>query len=281
MRIYNSEKFLKRRLLEEPSYTYYAYQKAKEHPLKEREVFCFMVRVFCRLLFMGKKITDPRVANYFKKTVHKDKDGWYSVDKPFGQGRFINANKLFKNVKCGEAECHTCAYYFVLEAPVKSKLVFGSINPFRINNGLFHSICTFKLYDKEYVFDGANYMVMDKDLYYRTFNFMELQKISQEELIKDKEILSAKPILKNAGSYKFANIDVLSKRFYGIGFLTYLYNRDDFLQNNHKQCENFKSVVEDYSAFREKLERLDEKYSTAVLTLSEILSPNQEDKLEK
>ena len=276
MRIYESEKFLKKRLLEETSYSYYMYQKVKEHPLKEREVFCFMVRIFCKNLYFNKKESNPSYVNYFKKTVKKEKGGWYSINKPFGKGKFINANKLFKDVACEDSECHKCAYYFALEAPVKTKLIFGSINPFRINNGLFHSICTFKLYDKEYVFDGANYMVMEKDLYYKVFNFMELQKISQEELIKDKEILSIKPTLKQNIRYKYANVDILSKRFYGIGFLTYLYNRNDFLSNNDKQCDNYLNIVTDYKGFKEQLKQLEEQYETQNLSIEEILNEPRE-----
>lgn len=272
MRIYDSEKFLKKRLMEETSYSYYMYQKAKEHPLKEREVFCFMVRIFCKDLFFNKKNNNLNYINYFKNTIKKEKDGWYSVHKSFGQGRFINANKLFKDVCCEEAECHKTAYYFALQSSLKVKLVFGSINPFRINNGLFHTICTFKLYDKEYVFDGANYMVMEKDLYYKVFNFMELQKISQQELIEDKEKLSVKPFLKQNVCYKYVNINTLNKRFYGIGFITYLYNRKDFLLNNDKQLNNFLTVIEDYNNFKEERASLEEKYSIDDLSIEDILN---------
>ena len=276
MRIYDSEKFLKRRLMEESSYSYYVYQKFKEHPFKEREVFYYMVRLFCKNLYFNKKETNQSYINYFKKTVKQEKGGWYSVDKPFGKGRFINANKVFKFVECEDFECHKCAYDFALEAPIKTKLVFGSINPFRINNGLFHSICIFKLYDKEYVFDGSNYMVMEKDLYYKVFNFMELQKLSQEELLKDKEILSQEANLKQNIRYKIANFDPLREKFYGIGFLTYLYNRKDFLSNNKKQCENYATVVNEHKNFKEELEQLEEEFSTEKLTIEDILNENRD-----
>lgn len=272
MKIYDSEKFLKKRLIEEASYSYYTYQKAKQHPLKEREVFCFMVRIFCENHYYNKKISNSSYINYFRKNIKKEKDGWYSVDKSFGKGRFVHANKLFKDVYCEEAMCHECAYYFALEAPIKVELVFGSINPFRINNGVFHSICLFKLYDKEYVFDASSYMVMEKDLYYRVFNFMEMQKISQDDLIEDRKVLSQEPVLKQNRYYKYANMDALNKRFYGLGFLTYLYNRNDFLSNNDKQYNNFLTTVKEYKVFKDNLREHKDKFTSENLTVADILN---------
>lgn len=275
MKIYDCEKFLKKRLIEETSYSYYTYQKAMEHPLKEREVFCFMVPIFCKKLYYNEKVTSKVYKDYVNKNIKKEKDGWFSIDKVFGKGRFIPANRLFKDVDCEESECHKCAYYFALNSQQKVKLVFGSINPFRINNGLFHSICTFKLYDKEYVFDASSYMVMEKDLYYKVFNFMEMQKISQEDIKKDRVILSKKPILKQERGYKYANMDTLSKRFYGMGFLAYLYNRQDFLTNSDKQYKNFIKVASDFNKFKDDLNGIENLYSSYNLTVSDLLDEDE------
>lgn len=271
MKIYDSETFLKKRLLEETSYSFDLSQKAKKEKLSDREVLCFMLHLFCKMQYMGYRINNLVYKKYFDQNFIRGKRSWYNIKNYEGQGSFICASRLFKDVYCEETKCHLSAYYFALDSKINTNLIFGTINPFNINNGLFHSVCTFKIGSKDYVFDGSNYMIMNKGLYYKIFNFQPLQEISQADILKDRRDLSLKPYIKRAKPYKYVRAKGISNRFYGFGFMVYLYNRDDFLKNNEKQCKNFDRVVSDYAKFKERLASLENKFSIKDLRLTDVL----------
>ena len=269
MRIYDNEHLLKARLIEETSYPYFLSQKAERKELSDREKLCIALHIFCKWQYDKITPTNLKYNRCIKDNFIPSKNGWYLIDGMQDKGRFICASRLFNEVFCQEGKCHLSAYYFALDSKLKADLIFGSINPFNINNGLFHSICLFKLNGQEFVFDGANYLVMNKELYYHLFNFKAIQYINKEDLIKDKAQLLKPAFLKDAKGYKLSK-QGLGKRFYGLGFMAYLYDRQDFFKNSDKQCKNFIKVVSDYSKFSDKLEREENKYQTAI-SLSEVI----------
>ena len=259
MEIYKSEQYLKERLLNEAKYPYYLSQRLKTMPLDNREAFCVQLHQFCKNLYEG-NVVNKHSQNFNNKLI-KQSDGWYHVKESFGEGKFINANNLLgKKIYCRESNCHLSAYNFALNFKGKIDIVFGTINPFNLKEGLFHSVCEFKLNNKELIFDGANYVVMDKALFIELFRFNALQRISKNELIKDKKELSSKTVIKNKKPYKIAQIKLLIERFYGLGFLVYLYNRQDFLENTEKQIKNIRQVKNNYNEFESKLKKIEESY---------------------
>lgn len=269
MRIYDNEHLLKARLIEETSYPYFLSQKAERKELSDREKLCIALHIFCKWQYDKITPTNLKYNRCIKDNFIPSKNGWYLIYGMQDKGRFICASRLFEEVFCQEGKCHLSAYYFALDSKLKADLIFGSINPFNINNGLFHSICLFKLNGQEFVFDGANYLVMNKELYYHLFNFKAIQHINKEDLIKDKAQLSKPAFLKDTKGYKLSK-QGLGKRFYGLGFMAYLYDRQDFFKNSDKQCKNFTKVVSDYSKFSDELEREENKYQTAI-SLSEVI----------
>ena len=258
MRIYQSEKFLKKRLLSEPSYEYNLNLKIKKGLLTDKEALCLYIHTFCKNQYNHYR---PKKAISYNKYFTRGKDGWYHVDMPDLKGRFKSANRYFDNkVYCEEANCHACAYSFVLNFEGDTTLILGSINPFNLKNGLLHSVCIFTLNGEEYVFDGGHYLVMERSLYYQIFNFIEYQKLSKEEILQDLDNFAVKPRLKQNKFLKLWRANELSAKFYGFGFLTYLFDRQDYLDNYQKQNDNFSKVVRDYNKFEEKLEKLENKY---------------------
>ena len=101
---------------------------------------------------------------------------------------------------------------------------------------------------------------MERSLYYQIFNFIEYQRLSKEEILQDLDNFAVKPRLKQNKFLKLWRANELSAKFYGFGFLTYLFDRQDYLDNYQKQNDNFSKVVRDYNKFEEKLEKLENKY---------------------
>lgn len=168
--------------------------------------------------------------------IKKLKSGWYYVNNDFAKGKFVNANKVLENVYCEAKECHQSAYQFMLEYDFQDlTLHSGTIKPYKVGSGILHSICTFKIDNHEYVFDGANYLIIDKKLYYDIFNFNELQRLSKKMVVEDRlamarKDITAKGILKTTKKYNpVYDFENLCKRFSGMGFIMYLYNRDMFV----------------------------------------------------
>lgn len=269
MKIYNSEDFLKKRLIEESSYPLYLSERLKTKPLDERESFDIYLHNICKSLYektpLGQKELDYIKANL------KLQNGWYCVDKSFGKGSFINANAILgKKVYCQEEKCHANAYKFATSYNEDTCLIFGTINPFSINNGLFHSIVLFDYKGQEYVFDGANYVVMEKELYIRAFNFKEIQRIPKSVLLKDKRIIKTTACLKKNQKVKLIRYQSLVRRFYGLGFIAYLYNRQDFLANTDKQYKHIAKVKEDYSKFERQLKEIEASCEPIIINPDEI-----------
>lgn len=269
MKIYNSEDFLKSRLIEESSYPLYLSERLKTKPLDERESFDIYLHSICKSLYEGMPLKKKEL-DYIKSNFKKQ-NGWYSIDKPFGKGSFINANAILGvQAYCQEEKCHTNAYKFATTYHGDTCLVFGTINPFNINNGLFHSIVLFDYKGKEYVFDGANYVVMEKELYESVFKFQEIQRITKNVLLKDKRTIKTTACLKKNQKVKLIRYQSLVRRFYGLGFIAYLYNRQDFLANTDKQYKNIKIVREDYSQFERQLKDIEDSYEPITINLDEI-----------
>ncbi len=260
MEIYNSEKFLKERLKEEALYPFNFSKRIKSQSLNKREVLCLQLHTFCKNLYEGNPLPTNDDKQYFNKNFIKQSNGWYLINKPYAKGMFINANAfLGDKIYCEEEKCHLSAYNFALHSSFSVDLSFGTINPFNIANGLFHSICIFNYDGKEMVFDGANYLIIEKELFDKIFNYKEIQKISKLTLIKDRKNLATKSIIKNNLKYKLVNYKFLYSRFYGLGFITYLYNRADFLKNTEKQIKNIKQIKKDFAKFEEEIDKIEEK----------------------
>ena len=254
MKIFDSETFLTKQLIEEVSYSQKLEHRLKVQPMNDREVFCLMLHEFCKYLYEHNQAT-IREKKYFKENFKRRQDGWYSIQKSFGKGKFVNANRLLSDVYCAENKCHVCAYQFALSYSGDVTLKFGRINPFTVGDGLLHSICVFNYDDKEYVFDGSSYLVMDKDFYYKCFKFSEIQTLSQSEIRGDRRCLKM-PLLKSNNGYKYSSQTQLSKRFYGLGFLAYLCDRNDFLRHTDNQIKNFNTIKKQYESFEKRLDKM-------------------------
>ena len=111
---------------------------------------------------------------------------------------------------------------------------------------------------KPYVFDGANYLVMDKDLYYTLFDFREIQTIGQRVLWQDISLISkANPMdamVKNNRPYlPVKNWRALEKHFDGMGFLLYLYDRDASINSELSPAKQAKRNKNDMSQLEESV----------------------------
>ncbi len=227
-------------------------KKKKAKGFTEQEIFCL------NLCFLTKKLSErPFLFNTAPiiqdMGIQRTPDGWFCVEKDYGKGRFINANALFKNVLCEEKACHDCAFAFASSYQGRVSLKSGVINPYHLTSGILHSICEFERNFSTYVFDGANYLVMDRDLYYSLFNFTEIQTIGQQDLWEDIHLFSrthgTPEFLKNNRPYlpprNWKNVE---KHFEGMGFLLYLYDRDASVNSDlslAKQVErNKKDMVQ-------------------------------------
>lgn len=204
--------------------------------LTDKEHFLNFIHELCENLYYNIPI-DENMKNQLEFfNIKKSFSGWFHVDNGFAKGNFINPNYIFQDVYCDIKQCHQTAYNFIVEHSMKDiKLLSGTIRPYEVGEGYLHSICSFKKDDIEYVFDGANFLLMDKNLYYKLFNFKEIQSLSRHTILKDKFLLSQKKInpktiLKNNAQYKLAkNFISISKRFSGMGFIIYLYDRQGYL----------------------------------------------------
>ncbi len=271
MKIYNSEDFLKSRLIEESSYPLYLSERLKTKPLDGRERFDIYLHNICKSLYEGKPLKEKELE-YINKNLKKQ-NGWFVIDKSFGKGSFVNANAILgEQAYCQEEKCHTNAYKFATTYHGDACLIFGTINPFNINNGLFHSIVLFDYNGEEYVFDGANYVVMEKGLYERVFNFQEIQRITKSVLLKDKRTIKTTACLKKNQKFKLIRHQALVRRFYGLGFIAYLNNRQDFLENTDKQYKNINKVREDYSKFEMQLKNIEASFEPITINPDELNS---------
>ncbi len=246
-----TKRFLIEQAKKEPFYQIDYLRKKRERTFTESEIFCL------NLCYLTKKISEK--PTFFNPQpilrdmgVIRRPDGWFEVDKSFGKGRFINANAIFKNVLCEENACHDCAFSFASSYHGDVKLKSGIINPYHLNSGILHSICEFEMGFRPYVFDGANFLVMDKDLYYALFDFHEIQTIGQRDLWQDISLISKASsfdaMVKSNRPYLPAkNWRALEKHFDGMGFLLYLYDRDASINSDlppEKQAQRNKDDMQ-------------------------------------
>lgn len=206
------------------------FSKKQQHgDLSKQEQFCLDLFYFCKDLYQMPTL-DPDSYSLIKLGVREIENGMYYIDQEFGRGHFCNANAMIADVYCEEKECHSTAYSFVSNYEGKVSIKSGIINPYHLEYGIMHSICEFEKGGITYVFDGANYLIMEKDLYYKLYNFQCVQEISREKLLKDIVNISKareKGSLKqrNLGYSMAQDLSAVEKHFEGFGFMLYLYDR--------------------------------------------------------
>lgn len=247
MNIYTSENFIKESIKKEVELSQRLKERLKYHSLKGRELFCYEIPRLCEVFYRNDKAKELQSLDITKCKI--DDVPWMEINTSHYGGLFINANAIFGNkVYCHVGECHFSAYSFVYKSKFPCKLNFGKINPYDMGDGLFHSIATFNVENKEFVFDGANYMVMSKDLYFKLFKFKPIQVLEKETIKQDYKNF-ARPTLKSNEGYMLGKSNMVNRRFNAFGFITYLYDRNDFLENSDNQLQNYTSVVRDYKKF--------------------------------
>lgn len=236
-------------------------EKIDSSSLTQSESLFNVIFQVCSHLYENKKLPTATILELVKLGVAKSKAGWFLINNEIAKGRFINANAIFKTAYCESKECHKSAYQFMIDYRLENmKLRSGTIKPYEVGDGILHSIVTFNKGDREFVFDGAYYVVMDKQLYYSIFQFEDTQVLSRYTVMSDRIRLAqdniiSKPYLKENKKYKLVNPKSyanLSKRFSGMGFVIYLYNRDAFI-NKQTPIEQFEAEN------REALEQLNQK----------------------
>jgi len=231
--------FLINKLIEDVSTQSTIKFKIDKSSLNEREELFNAVLLTCQALYKNKRLPDNLKTLLKKFGVKKSQSGWLCIDFGNFKGKFINANAIFKYVYCESKQCHKSAYHFIIDYKREDmKLKSGIIQYYDEVKGNLHSICTFKNEGEEYVFDGANFLLMNKMLYDKLFLFEEIQSLSREEVLKDKidleyKNLHHKGIIKSKSRYQpIKNQSNRLKRFSGLGFVIYLYNRNAIMNNN-------------------------------------------------
>jgi hypothetical protein len=222
------------KLIEGKNYQKKVDEKVKKFALTEKAMLCYSVRYICEKLY-DDEIYDTELKDYIaSNNIEEKENNWLYIKRDFGEGRFINSNEIFENAFCKTNSCHSCAYRFVyFYKGDDAQLVSGVLDHINEGSGILHSIALFNLNGKEMVFDGANFMIMDKDLYYSLFNFKEISKINKTDLVSDMLKFSfsdncedKNKILKINQFSRRNGITSIPKKFSGLGFLIYLYNRE-------------------------------------------------------
>ena len=203
-------------------------KKQKYGDLSKQEEFCLNLFYFCKNLYENPCLVLDRYS-MAKLGIMGYRDGLFFINQEFGKGSFCNANAMIESVYCEEKECHSTAYSFVSNFEGDVSIKSGIINPYHLDSGILHSICEFKRDNKTFVFDGANYLIMEKELYYKLYNFQCVQEIAKERLLKDVSAIlksSTKGLLKSGSVCKFIqDMSAVEKHFEGFGFMLYLYDR--------------------------------------------------------
>lgn len=215
--------------------------KELRNSLSQSEILFNVITKICKNLYNNQFIPINSLEEFSNYGIQLLNNGWFYIENKSLKGKFINVNAVFKNAYCESKECHKSAYLFMMDYNLEElKLRSGTINPYNYKEEILHSICTFKKGGNEYVFDGAYYLLMDKDFYYNLFKFNETQSLSRDTILIDRKTLSKKRITSNSKlksniRYRLAKSHIyLSRRFSGIGFVVYLYNREAFLDKSKK-----------------------------------------------
>ena len=250
MEIYKSEDYMKERLLYEADFAKVIKDRFDNNLFDDRETLCYDITLACAHLYQSEK----NISQQYDSQNTKINDfKWNKLTYDKTKGIFIHANAIFGNsVFCSPKECHSCAYQFVARAKFPCNLVFGKINPYQTGDGLFHSVATFDIEERKFVFDGASFMIMSKELYDNLFHFTAEQTLDRETVRKDRTNFACSTLKSNA-KYKLCNPRNVYKRFAGFGFIVYLSSRKDFIQNSDKQLSNFKQAMKEFRKFNKKL----------------------------
>lgn len=243
MGIRDVEEFIKQHLSQENSNKL---DKSFEE-LTLQETFCLDLKYICKAITQSIDSSYYLISSFTEKydlIFNKNTNWFYVNNQTIGNGNFISANKLFQNAPCSLAKCHRCAYIFALNYEGNVELKAGMTNPFNSNNSFLHSVCEIKLDNEKYIFDGANFLVMSKELYYKIFHFQELTSITKKDLVDDYIELSLdngknkniRNLTKTQNFYSLKNVfnKSLKNKFKGLSFCTYLYDRVGFMENYNK-----------------------------------------------
>lgn len=205
--------------------------------LDSREKLIRTIHVISEKIYKGAPLDKDDICFCNKFNIKKTSSGWFVVENEFITGKFINADSILGKGFCQKYECHKMSYNFALYSNYEEvRLNSGTIQPYNNGEEFLHSICTFKANEKEYVLDSAKFLIMDKESYYKLFRFKEIQSLSKKEIQKDRLLIAqdliGKGIAKTDKSYKLSTDNKnISKRFKGMGFVIYLYNREAFINN--------------------------------------------------
>ncbi len=123
-------------------------------------------------------------ANYCKNQ--------HMLECEFGTGLFSLPKQLIDpKVYTRAQRCHFTAILFaIIYSELKPNLITGTYNRMVDNlinpaEAFLHSVCQFNLDGKSKIFDGSHNLIMDEELYRSLFNFTELSRISNDELLND------------------------------------------------------------------------------------------------
>lgn len=259
-----TKEYIMNHYIKDTEYFFKLKKKLNNSSLTSKEELFLNVHYLCRQLYEGNDFDVKEFLTMYN--IKQCKNGWFYVKRDFGEGYFINADAIFDNVDCEVQQCHSKAYLFALKYKGQDVvLVSGLINPYNIDDGILHSICIFKMNDKSYVFDGANFLIMEKNLYYDLFNFTEKQRITKTELMEDRILLSYakipnKSMLKTKEKLQRPkNYSLLSKRFEGLGFTIYLYDRKSTLKNKQPLNKLVKENRQAMKILEEKTKDIEEQ----------------------
>lgn len=240
-----TKNFLTEQLVENISSQNIVRNRLISNSLSESEILFNAIVQTCKLSYKNNSLPNSFIKYINDLGIFKHKTGGFYIKNSLAIGKFFPANQVFKNVYCESEECHKVAYSFMMNFNLEDmELLSGRIRPYDMENGFLHSVCMFKQNGKEYVFDGAYYLVMEKDLYFKIFQFEKLHSMTRDVMLYDRVMLSSDDsvqdgILKSKTKYKPSKI--LSKRFSGLGFVRYLYNRESFVKASKEiELEEFK-----------------------------------------
>lgn len=193
-----------------------------------------LISLTCKYLYSKKPLPQVLLNSLEDYGIKELYNGWFLVNNQSYQGRFINANAIFKDVFCKSKECHKAAYNFIIDFKQNDMFLrSGTIKPYRTGQPILHSICTFTNDEKEYVFDGSHAVLMEKNLYYAIFDFQEQQVLSRRAILHDRKcFIKTSPLLKTTKKYSLTqDHENLTRSFSGMGFVIYLYNREAIMNS--------------------------------------------------
>ena len=131
----------------------------------------------------------------------------YEIKTPYGDGKFFDAHTYFKDYKypyfVQKQYCHSNSYEFARTQNCKCKVLSG-IAFKKIS--FLHSVVQID----DYILDFNYDIMMSKDLYYNLFNFVVINEVTSEDIVKNSVLMTTKLANKiNYGEMNFCYYELL------------------------------------------------------------------------